>query len=135
DMGGNMNAQGNMNAGGTMAGGLAAADRKFVMAAGMGGMMEVELGRAATTHAASDAVKQFGQRMVDDHTKGNNDLMQVATQKGITLPTAPDPKHQAEMTKLMSLSGAEFDRAYMKMMVKDHQKDVKEFQAEASKGH
>jgi putative membrane protein len=131
DMGGNMNMQGNMN----MAGGLVASDRKFVMAAGMGGMMEVELGRTATMHAASDEVKQFGQRMVDDHTKANNDLMQVATQKGITLPTALDPKEQAEMTKLMSLSGAEFDRAYMKLMLKDHQKDVKEFQSEANKGH
>jgi putative membrane protein len=131
DMSGQAGMQGNTN----MSSGHANADSKFVMAAAMGGMMEVELGRAATTRAASDEVKQFGQRMVDDHTKANNDLTQVATQKGITLPTAPDPKHQAEMTKLLSLSGADFDRAYMKMMVKDHQKDVKEFQAEANKGH
>ena len=133
DVSGNTNRQGTMNA--NMASGLTASDRKFVMAAGMGGTMEVELGRVATTHAASDEVKQFGQRMVDDHTKGNNDLAQVATQKGITLATAMDAKHQAEMNKLMSLSGADFDRAYMKMMVKDHQKDVKEFQDEASRGH
>jgi putative membrane protein len=130
---GNMNTAGgaNSNAAG---GALAASDRKFVLAAGMGGMAEVQLGQLAVQRAASDDVKQFGQRMVDDHTRANNELMQVASQKGITLPTALDAKHQADMNKLSGLSGADFDRAYMKLMVKDHQKDTKEFRKEADKG-
>jgi len=126
----NMNANMNTNT----SAGLGSADRKFVLNAGMGGMEEVELGRLATEHGASAEVKQFGQRMVDDHTKAGDQLKQVAAQKGVTLPAALDPKHQADMDKLSKLSGAEFDRAYMSMMVKDHKKDVKEFQDEANKG-
>jgi putative membrane protein len=110
------------------------ADSKFAMMAAMGGMEEVEMGRLAAQKGASDEVKQFGQRMVDDHTKANEQLMQVASSKGMTLPTALDPKHQMEMQKLSAMSGDAFDRAYVKMMVKDHKKDVAEFQKEASRG-
>jgi putative membrane protein len=110
------------------------ADHKFAMAAAMGGMMEVEMGRLAAQKGASDEVRQFGQRMVDDHTKANEELMQLASSKGMTLPTASDPKHQAEMRKLSALSGERFDREYVKMMVKDHKKDVGEFQKEAARG-
>lgn len=123
----------NSNAGGTT-GGLSASDRKFVMNAAMGGMAEVSLGQLAVQKASSADVRQFGQRMVDDHTKANDNLKQVAAQKGLTLPTALDAKHQADMDKLSKLSGDAFDRAYMKDMVKDHQQDTKEFQNEANKG-
>jgi len=133
----NSNMSANMNTSASnsnTASGLGSSDRKFVLEAGMGGMEEVTLGRLATEHAASAEVKQFGQRMVDDHTKAGDELMHVATQKGLTLPTALDAKHQSDVDKLSKLSGAEFDRAYMSMMVKDHKKDVKEFQTEANKG-
>ena len=110
------------------------ADHKFAMEAAMGGMMEVELGRVAVSKGASDEVRQFGQRMVDDHSKGNEELMRVASGKGMTLPTAPDPKHQAEIQKLSALSGEKFDKEYVKMMLKDHKKDVGEFQKEADRG-
>lgn len=109
-------------------------DQEFAMEAAMGGMMEVELGRMAAEKGASDEVRQFGQRMVDDHSKAGDDLKQVASGKGLTLPTAPDAKHQADMRKLSALSGAQFDKAYVSMMIKDHKKDVAEFQKEASKG-
>lgn len=110
------------------------ADHKFAMGAAMGGMMEVELGRLAAEKGASDEVWQFGRRMVDDHTKANEELMQLASSKGMTLPTAHDPKHASEMQKLSALTGEKFDREYVKMMVKDHRKDVGEFQKEASRG-
>ncbi|MDT7808125.1 MAG: putative rane protein [Acidobacteriota bacterium] len=110
------------------------ADQRFAMEAAMGGLMEVELGRVAAQKGASDEVRQFGQRMVDDHSKGNADLMQVASAKGMTLPTALDAKHQAEMQKLSAMSGAKFDKEYVRMMVKDHREDVAEFQKEASRG-
>ena len=109
-------------------------DMKFAMEAAMGGMEEVELGRVAAQKGASDEVRQFGQRMVDDHSKANDDLMQVATSKGWTLPTALDPKHQADVQRLSALSGEAFDREYVKMMVKDHKKDVGEFQKESARG-
>lgn len=113
---------------------MAAADRNFLMDAAMGGMMEVELGRLAAQQGASDAVKQFGQRMVDDHSKANQELMNLAQGKGITLPTTMDEKHHKDMTKLSSLSGADFDREYVKMMVSDHRKDVSEFEKESTRG-
>jgi putative membrane protein len=110
------------------------ADEKFAMAAAMGGLEEVELGRIAAQKGASDEVRQFGQRMVDDHSKANQDLMQVASAKGWTLPTALDAKHQAEVQKLSALSGDKFDKEYVDMMLKDHKKDVPEFQKESAGG-
>jgi putative membrane protein len=119
---------------GAASSGLNKSDRKFAMEAAMGGMTEVELGRLATERGASDAVKQFGQRMVDDHSKANDDLKQWATTAGVTLPTALDAKHQAMVTKMSGLSGAAFDRAYSQAMLKDHVKDVALFQREADRG-
>jgi putative membrane protein len=130
----NSSATGNANAHAGHNMGSMTADSKFAMMAAMGGMAEVEMGRLAAQKGASDEVRQFGQRMVDDHSKANEQLMQVASSKGMTLPTALDPKHQAEMQKMSALSGDAFDRAYVKMMVKDHKKDVAEFQKEASGG-
>ena len=104
------------------------------MDAAMGGLMEVELGQLATQKGTSESVKQFGQRMVDDHGKANTELMTLATSKGITLPTAIDDKHRQDVTKLSAMSGADFDRAYAKMMLKDHEKDVSEFEKQSTKG-
>ena len=132
----NDNRSGNRNTGGASGerAGMSSQDHKFVMDAAMGGMMEVELGRWAAQKGASDAVKQFGQRMVDDHSKANQELMTLAASKGMTLPTALDEKHQGHVTKISALTGAEFDRAYAKMMLSDHEKDVKAFERQSSKG-
>jgi putative membrane protein len=107
---------------------------KFASEAAIGGMEEVQLGQIAAQKGASDEVRQFGQHMVDDHTKANEDLMRVASGKGWTLPTALDAKHQADVQKLSALSGAAFDREYVKMMLKDHKKDVSDFQKESMHG-
>jgi putative membrane protein len=126
---------GNNNAAGTQAGmgTLNSHDHDFIMDAAIGGLMEVELGRVAAQKGTSDAVKQFGQRMVDDHSKANEELMTLASSKGITLPTTLDDKHQKELTKMSAMSGAEFDRAYSKNMLSDHKKDVSEFEKESTR--
>lgn len=126
---------GNNNAAGTQAGmgTLNSHDHDFIMDAAMGGLMEVELGRVAAQKGTSDAVKQFGQRMVDDHSKANEELMTLASSKGITLPTTLDDKHQKQLTKMSAMSGAEFDRAYSKNMLSDHKKDVSEFEKESTR--
>ncbi|HEV8612745.1 MAG TPA: DUF4142 domain-containing protein, partial [Gemmatimonadales bacterium] len=113
---------------------LSAEDQRFVMEAARGGIAEVKLGQLAAERASSDAVKQFAQRMVQDHGKANDELMQLAQQKGVILPKAIGAKHQQEMTQLSKLSGAAFDRAYMSHMVKDHQKDISAFQRESTRG-
>lgn len=131
-LGQNSNQSGGGQAG--AAGSVSSADRKFATTAAMSGMAEVELGRLATERGASDAVKQFGQRMVDDHTKANDELKQWAATAGVTLPTALDAKHQALVARMSGLSGAAFDKAYAKEMVKDHTKAVQLFQREADRG-
>ena len=112
--------------------GLAAADAKFMKEAAGGGMAEVELGKLAQEKASSDQVKQFGQRMVDDHSKANQQLEQIAQQKNVRLPKQPNAKEQAEKARLEKLSGDQFDQAYMNHMVADHKKDVSEFQKQSS---
>jgi putative membrane protein len=109
-----------------------ASDQQFVKKAAEGGLAEVELGQLATSKASNDAVKQFGQKMVDDHGKANDELKSIAQQKSITLPTELNAKDKAEKARLEKLSGAEFDKAYMQHMVKDHKKDVAEFQKEST---
>ncbi|HEV7858791.1 MAG TPA: DUF4142 domain-containing protein [Pyrinomonadaceae bacterium] len=127
----NGNKNGNKNMGG-MAMALSSMDRKFMMEAAAGGMAEVAMARLATEHASSDAVKQYAQHMIDDHTKANDELMQLASTKGVTLPTGPDAKHQAMMAKMQALSGAAFDREYVKNAgVKDHETMEKLFQKES----
>jgi putative membrane protein len=97
-------------------------------------MAEVQMGQLATQKASNPDVKAFGQQMVDDHTKANNELKDIASKKGLTLPTGLDAKDQATYDRLSKLSGAEFDRAYMADMVRDHRADIAEFEKEASQG-
>jgi putative membrane protein len=110
------------------------ADIEFILEAAQGGMAEVELGKVATQQASSDEVKKFGQRMVDDHGKGNDELKTLAAQRGITLPTEPAAKDKALTTRLSKMQGASFDRTYMRNMVSDHKKDVAAFRKESTSG-
>jgi putative membrane protein len=101
-------------------------DRNFITKAAAGGRAEVELGQLAQGKASSGAVKQFGQRMVEDHGAANQELMQLAENKGMQLDDKT-PKPDRLLTRLSKLQGPEFDREYVKAMVKDHQQDVAEF--------
>lgn len=115
-------------------GNMSSADRNFMMKAAQGGMAEVQLGETAQNKASSEAVKAFGKRMVDDHSKANDELKQLASQKNVTLPTEVDAKDKATMDRLSAMSGAAFDKAYMRDMVTDHKHDIAEFQREANSG-
>ncbi len=110
-------------------------DSDFVMKAAQGGRAEVELGKLAQTHASSEKVKEFGQRMVTDHSKANDELSKIATSKGVMVPDGLSVKDQATMSRLSALNGKEFDTAYMQDMLKDHREDISEFNKEASSGH
>jgi putative membrane protein len=96
--------------------------------------MEVELGRLAAKKGRSVSVKQFGRRMVTDHTHAGNQLKKLAARKGIGLPGEMDTEGKEAMERLLILNGAEFDRAYMEMMVTDHEKDVGEFRKRGDLG-
>jgi len=112
-------------------GSLATSDKHFMSKAAQGGLAEVQLGQLAQQNGSNSAVKEFGQKMVSDHTQANNELMSVAQQKGMTPPTDLDTHDKTAKDKLSKLQGAEFDKAYMQHMVKDHEKDVAEFRKEA----
>ena len=109
-------------------GSTSSADMMFAKKAAIGGMEEVQLGQIAVKNAKSDKVKQFGQRMIDDHSKANDQLKSVAAKNNITLPTRLDAKHQAVVDRLGALQGAAFDKAYMRDIVKDHEMDIADFQ-------
>lgn len=111
-----------------------AQDSKFMTQAAMGNMDEIAMGNLAVSKSQNDDVKRFGQMMVDDHGRANDELKTVAMSKNVVLPTNIDTKATAAMDKLSGMSGDTFDKAYMKMMVKDHQKDIKMYQKEASGG-
>jgi putative membrane protein len=109
-------------------------DHSFVMKAAGAGMIEVELGQLALKQANNAEVKQFAQRMVDDHTKANQELTQYAQSKNITHPAGLDDSQKKMVDKMSKLSGAEFDREYMSLMVKDHEKAVALFEKESTEG-
>lgn len=107
--------------------GLAKADKAFVKNAANGGMMEVQMGQLAAKNASSQEVKDFGQMMVTDHGKANDELKSLAAAKELKLPTELKGMQKAKVDKLAKETGAEFDKKYMKAMVKDHKKDVEKF--------
>jgi putative membrane protein len=109
-------------------------DADFAVKAADGGMLEVQLGTLALTKASSPEVKQFAQMMVDDHSKANNELKAIAQQKNISLPTVLGDDHQKKFDNLNEKSGADFDKDYMDLMVKDHKDDIKEFEDEGDDG-
>lgn len=133
-MNSNMNMNSNANGVNTNSNSTASSKSDFWNEAALGGMEEVEMGRLASTKAVNAEVKKFGQLMVTDHSKANDELKAAAAKKNITVPTALDPRRQADVDKLKGLSGAEFDREYVEMMLDDHEEDVAAFQAQAETG-
>jgi putative membrane protein len=116
------------------AGQTSALDKMFVRKAMQGGMAEVQLGQLTLQKTDNDQVKQFAQRMIDDHTKMNDQMKPVAQQLGVDVPGEISKKDRATIAKLQGLSGSAYDQAYIKDMVKDHKQDLSDFQMEASSG-
>lgn len=109
-------------------------DKKFLKDATMGSMTEVQLGKLAAEKGSTDGVKQYGQKLASDHARATEELKETAAKENIQIPDSLDSKHQSKVDKLAKLSGPEFDHAFVKDQMKDHQKDVDDFQAEAQHG-
>jgi len=109
----------------------AMADQAFVRKALEGGAAEVQLGQLAQQKSQSDDVKQFGQKMVEDHTQLGDQMKPIAQQLGVKEPKGLSKKDKELVAKLERLSGQQFDEAYIQAMVKDHKQDLKEFKDEA----
>ncbi len=107
-------------------------DSAFLTKAAQGGMAEVQLGQLAQQKAANRQVKQFGQQMIRDHSKSNQQVMALLRQKGMTPPTSLQSPYKELHDRLSTLSGNDFDREYMSQMVIDHTDNVKDFQQAAT---
>ena len=113
---------------------LGPTDQRFLEKAAQGNVAEVHAARLALTKSTNDAVKSYAQKLEQDHTKSTEELSSIAKDRGVSLPTTMSPEHQKEMTKLEGLSGDQFDKQFMKMMVKDHKKHVSEFEKYGNRG-
>lgn len=128
------NMSGANTSGANMTGAVPTDANGFMTKAVEGGMAEIEAGKLAVSKAQNAEVKQFAQQMIAEHTRANNELKTLAGKKNVVLPTALDPMHQAMAAKLSGLSGAEFDKEYMRGQVEDHERSVALFQAQADSG-
>jgi putative membrane protein len=109
-------------------------DRQFVAAAASGGLAEVNAARLAEQQASKTQVKNFARQMITDHGKANQELASVASQEGVTAPTEPDARQKAAATKLKTLGGPAFDRAYLRGEIQSHKDTIALFQNEAKSG-
>ncbi len=106
-------------------------DSDFMIEAANGGMMEVEAGKLSQTNGASQEVKDFGARMIADHTKAGEELKALAAAKNVVLPGNPGEDAQKHLNDMTKLKGAEFDKHYVDMMVNDHNETVNDFEEAA----
>jgi putative membrane protein len=113
---------------------LSATDSTFIDQAAMSGLDEVQDGQLGATQASRAAVREFAQRMVADHTKANQQLAQIASQKGVTPPTQSDQQQTAERDALRHMHGRTFDSHFIQDQVRDHQQSIQLFQQEAEQG-
>ncbi len=111
------------------------ATENFFKEGAAGGMAEVALGKLAAQKASHPEVKQFGEMMVKDHTGANEKLIALAKERQVALPTELDGKHKRASEKLAEKQGADFDKDYMDLMVKDHKSTVDLFEDTAKKAN
>ena len=109
-------------------------DRQFARDAAIAGLSSMELGKLAAEKASSEDVRQFAKQLMDDQTKTNDRLKQVASQQNISIPDALDSKHQSLIDKVARLSGPEFDKAFLKQQLKEQEVQVRDFSDEAQRG-
>ena len=119
---------------GVPGGGASMQDKDFLKEASQGGMFEIQAGKLAAQKGNGEDVKQFGQMMVDDHTKMNEQMIPVLAEAGVKPATSANSKDKKELARLQGLSGDAFDKEYVTAMVNDHKEDKKAFQSEAANG-
>jgi putative membrane protein len=109
-------------------------DNAFAMTVAQNGMAEVALAKLALQKSKNADVKKFAQRVITDHTKVGQELKKIAAAKNITLPAEVKPEQKETHDRFMKLSGAEFDREFMNLMVENHGKSITAFEAESNNG-
>ncbi len=114
---------------------FAMTDKEFISDAIKGDNSEVNLGQLVMSKGGTEAVRSFGQTLVNDHSKNKSLAEQAAAKIGVTPPTGMTPEAEQEMKKLRNLSGGAFDSEIARYMVRDHEKDIADFKKQASEAH
>jgi putative membrane protein len=110
------------------------ASQKFLKEAIEGNLAEVQMGQLAQKNGSNDGVRSFGQVLEKDHSEANQQATAAASSLGVTPPTAPNSKQKAAYERMSKLSGANFDREFVKHMVEDHKKDIKDYDKASKQG-
>lgn len=110
---------------------MQASGESFLKKAAQGQQAEIALGHMATQRAADPEVKKFGAKMMLDHQKASEEVQQLAAKEGVQLPKQMNEQQKEKQQQLSKLSGREFDLAYIQYMLKDHKKEVKQFEQSA----
>jgi putative membrane protein len=126
------NAGGGIDAGPFGASGVI--DSDFVWAAGIGALVEIELGKIAAEKAQSDTVKKFADNLVKGHQRMRTALEAIATEHALNFPKELDPKRKARIEEVSKLSGADFDRAYLRHVLSYYERSLGRFDFEATNG-
>jgi putative membrane protein len=106
-------------------------DKRFLGQVTQASLLNIEMGKLAQAKSSNEAIKEFARKMIADHERGLSIFKKVADRDGVTVDTQLDSKHKERLDKLAKLSGAEFDRAYVKDQVKAYQRMVSYYQSEA----
>lgn len=110
-------------------------DKDFVQAAAKGGLAEVDLATDASTHATNADVKSFALKLVEDHNKANSELTKFASDHGVGTPTTEmEGKMKEAKERLAKLTKKDFDHAFVKQMIEDHQATITKFEDESRNG-
>lgn len=110
---------------------VTSSDRQFLIKATQDGLAEIKVGQLAIDRGMSNQVRELGRRLVDDHTRANQDLARIADRLGVRLPTTPTRAQQAECDRLSRMSPDQFDRAFLRAEARDHDKAIKLFEHQA----
>jgi len=108
-------------------------DRKFLSKVALINLEEIKLGQLAQEKGTTQDIKDLGKMMIDEHTQAQNDLVQLAQKKSITVPTSPDANAQDDYNDLDKKSGVDFDKKYCSMMVSGHKDAISMFEKDSAK--
>jgi putative membrane protein len=109
-------------------------DKAFARDALLSGLAELELANLAEQKGASEGVKRFAKQLADDFGRYDNELRRIADENEFSLPEVLDAKHKAELERLAKLSGSDFDRAFIRTVLKENKQDFESFQNEGWNG-
>lgn len=106
-------------------------DKEFIRKAAEGNNGEIQLAQMVSQRTQDQQVRAYCDKLINDHTQANQQLRQIAEAKGVEFPNGPASSAEHEMHRLEKKSGADLDRAAIDHWVKDHKKDIKEYDREA----